>query len=194
MPVVGRLRADGSLAAEPAYHCPPYVAIHQALAGKPVKINAPGGVGDHIHAQDVARGLIALLEKDGPFDHSVYNVAQGEAVTLGELLQTVAEIVPGLTWEIAPEAECDIVMDPRFAGRPLGRLRHQPPAAGNGMAAMPCATRWRITRISCANSERRFESALGGVIAAVPTPIGAGPGARYRAVSRPCALGAGSWL
>lgn len=113
-----------------AYHCPPYVAIHHALAGKPVKINDPGGVGDHIHAQDVARGLISLLEKDGPFDHSVYNVAQGKAVTLEELLQIVAEIVPGLTWEIAPEAECDIVMDPRFAGGRWGaydtsRLRQE---------------------------------------------------------------------
>ncbi len=99
-----------------AYHCPPYVAVHHALAGKPVRINAREGVGDHIHAQDVARALIALLEKDGRFAHSVYNVAQGEAVTLEELLQTVAEVAPGLSWRIAPEADCDIVMDPRFVG------------------------------------------------------------------------------
>ncbi|MGI9354218.1 MAG: NAD-dependent epimerase/dehydratase family protein [Rhizobiaceae bacterium] len=99
-----------------AYHCPPYVAIHHALAGKPVRINACSGIGDHIHSQDVSRALISLLEKDAPFAYPVYNVAQGEAVSLEQLLEIVREILPGLTWEIADPAECDIVMDPTVTG------------------------------------------------------------------------------
>ncbi|MEM1344523.1 MAG: NAD(P)-dependent oxidoreductase [Pseudomonadota bacterium] len=99
-----------------AYDCPPKAILHRALAGETIRINATEGVGDHIHAQDVARAMIALLEKETPFEHSVYNVAQGEAVTLGHLLALCAEIVPGLSWEIAPPAACHIVADPRFLG------------------------------------------------------------------------------
>lgn len=98
-----------------AYHCPPYVAIHRALASKPVRINAPSGVGDHINSQDVANALISLLEQAEPFSYSVYNIAQGEAITLEELLTIVQGVVPDLTWEIADLGDCDIVMDPTFS-------------------------------------------------------------------------------
>jgi UDP-glucose 4-epimerase len=99
-----------------AYDCPPKVILHRAMEGKTVRINDTEGVGDHIHAQDVARAMIALLEKEGGFDHAVYNVAQGEAVTLGALLALCKRIEPGLEWEIAPPEACDIVADPRFKG------------------------------------------------------------------------------
>ncbi|MEM9903148.1 MAG: NAD(P)-dependent oxidoreductase, partial [Pseudomonadota bacterium] len=69
-----------------AYDCPPKAILHRALEGRPVLVNSLDGVGDHIHAQDVARAMIALLEKSGGYDHDVYNVAQGQAVTVGELL------------------------------------------------------------------------------------------------------------
>ena len=111
-----------------AYHCPPYVILHRALAGQTIRINATGGVGDHIHVQDVARGIMALLETNAPFAHPVYNLAQGEAVSLEALLRAAAEVVPGLRWEIAPEEDCDVVMDPRWKGGrwgayDTGRLR-----------------------------------------------------------------------
>lgn len=99
-----------------AYDCPPKVALHRAMAGEVIRINDTEGVGDHIHAQDVARAMMALLEKEGGFDHPVYNVAQGEVVTLGRLLELCREIEPGLKWEIAPPAACDIFADPRFKG------------------------------------------------------------------------------
>lgn len=123
-----------------AYHCPPYVAIHHALAGEPVRINAPSGIGDHIHSQDVARALISLLEKDAPFAHPVYNVAQGEAVKLEQLLETVRDILPGLTWEIAEPAECDIVMDPTFTGGRWGAYDISRMAAETGWKPRPLAT------------------------------------------------------
>jgi UDP-glucose 4-epimerase len=123
-----------------AYHCPPYVAIHHGLAGKPVRINAPSGVGDHIHSQDVARGLISLLEKDGPFAHSVYNIAQGEAVTVEQLLEIAQGVVPGLTWEIADPADCDIVMDPTFLGGRWGAYDISRMADETGWRPRPVAT------------------------------------------------------
>ncbi len=99
-----------------AHYCPPYRVIHCAIEGRPVRINATDGVGDHIHAQDVCSAIIGLLEKTGPFDHPVYNVALGEAVTLQELIETVAEIIPGTSWKIAPLEECDVIMDPTYKG------------------------------------------------------------------------------
>ena len=122
-----------------AYHCPPYVAIHHGLAGKPIRINALSGIGDHIHSQDVARALISLLEKDAPFAHTVYNVAQGEAVTLEQLLKTVRDIVPGLTWEVADSAECDIVMDPNFIGGRWGAYDISRMATETGWKPRPLA-------------------------------------------------------
>ena len=99
-----------------AYYCPPYVIIHKALEGARLRINAPDAVGDHIHSQDVARAIMALLEKEEPFKYPVYNIAYGEAVTLRELIGLVADIVPKLEWEVAPEDDCDIVADDRFRG------------------------------------------------------------------------------
>lgn len=99
-----------------AYHCPPYLAVHRGLEGGTLRVNSLDSVGDHIHAQDVAAALIGLLDKDGPFAHSVYNIAQGEAVTLGTLLETVARILPGLRWEVAAPEACDHVQDPRHTG------------------------------------------------------------------------------
>lgn len=96
-----------------AYHCPPYTVIHRALEGKVIRVNAPEAVGDHIHAGDVASAIIALMNNEAPFDHPVYNIALGRAVSLEELLETVRQIIPDTKWEIRPEAECDVVMDPK---------------------------------------------------------------------------------
>ncbi len=99
-----------------AHYCLPYVVIDRALAGKPIRINAPDAVGDHIHALDVGRAIMALLDKDGPLGHDVYNIAYGDAVTARKLLETVAEIIPGTRWHVADPAECDIIANPAFKG------------------------------------------------------------------------------
>jgi nucleoside-diphosphate-sugar epimerase len=111
-----------------AYQCPPKVAIHRTLAGQPVRINAPGAIKDHVYAADVARALIGLMEKAAPFAHDAYNVAQGKAVTLEELLEAIRPSLPDLRWEQRPEAECDIVMNPhhrhgRWGAYDISRLR-----------------------------------------------------------------------
>ncbi|MEM9757311.1 MAG: NAD(P)-dependent oxidoreductase, partial [Pseudomonadota bacterium] len=120
-----------------AYDCPPKAILHRGFEGRPVKVNALEGVGDHIHAQDVARAMIALLEKEGGYDHAVYNVAQGEAVTLGTLLELCRDIVPGLRWEIAPPQECDIVSDPRYVGGRWGAYSIARIQSETGWAPMP---------------------------------------------------------
>lgn len=99
-----------------AHYCPPYRVVHRALEGGPVRINAPDGVGDHIHSQDVCRAIMALLDSVKEFAHPVYNIALGQAVPLQELVETVAAIIPGTRWEIAPAEECDVVMDPTHKG------------------------------------------------------------------------------
>lgn len=99
-----------------AHYCAPYAALHRALDGKPIRINAPDAVGDHIHAGDVALAIIALLDKDGPLDHPVYNIALGQSVTVQELVDEVARIVPGAVWQVADASECDIVSDATHKG------------------------------------------------------------------------------
>lgn len=113
-----------------AYHCPPYVVVHRALEGKTIRINALEAVGDHIHAGDVAAGIIALMLKSDPFEYDAYNIAQGEAITLEELVEAVGQVVPGTRWEIRPEAECDVVMNPdnkhgRWGAYDIGRIQRE---------------------------------------------------------------------
>jgi UDP-glucose 4-epimerase len=120
-----------------AYDCPPKAILHIAREGRPVRVNSLDGVGDHIHAQDVARAMIALLEKEGGYAHDVYNVAQGEAVSLGQLLEMCRALHPGLTWEIAPPADCDIVSDPRFKGGRWGAYDISRIQAETGWQPMP---------------------------------------------------------
>ncbi|MEM1272920.1 MAG: hypothetical protein AAGF88_03835 [Pseudomonadota bacterium] len=81
-----------------------------------MKVDSLDAVGDHSHAQDVARAMIAFVKPEGGYGHDVYNVAQDEAMTLGQLLEMVRDLEPGLTWEMAPAPECDIAADPRFSG------------------------------------------------------------------------------
>ncbi|RZA07629.1 MAG: hypothetical protein EOP02_37255 [Proteobacteria bacterium] len=90
--------------------------MHRAIEGLPIRISAPEAVGDYIHAGDVASAIVALLEKDGPLDHPVYNIALGQSVTLRGLVAEVAAIVPGATWELSDTGQCDIVSDDTHKG------------------------------------------------------------------------------
>lgn len=99
-----------------AHYCAPYVVVHRALDGHPIRISAPDAVGDHLHAGDVAQAIMALLDKDGPLDHPVYNIALGQSVTLRELVAEVGRIVPGTTWELSGTGPCDIASDATYKG------------------------------------------------------------------------------
>jgi nucleoside-diphosphate-sugar epimerase len=79
------------------YACAPNVLVTKALAGEPVTIAGAGAVGDWIHAGDVAAALVGLLDAS-VLHHDVYNVAYGEAASLAQLADMVAQAVPGFTW------------------------------------------------------------------------------------------------
>ena len=91
-------------------HVPNRLA-HMALDGvRRVRVNTLEAVGDYIHAEDVACGIVALLR--APHLHySAYNIASGAAVTLGDLIGWIAEKVPGFCAELARPQEAEILQD-----------------------------------------------------------------------------------
>jgi UDP-glucose 4-epimerase len=91
-------------------HIPNRIA-HLALEGRrSVRVNALDGVGDYIHAEDVARAIIALL-KAPRLNYSVYNVAAGATSTLGDFITWAAEKAPGFAAQVVAAAQADIVQD-----------------------------------------------------------------------------------
>lgn len=97
--------------------CAPNRIAHLALAGETIRVNDADGVGDWIHAGDVAEALRLLLRAPAPA-HPVYNIAYGEAVTIGALIEIVARRVPGTRWAVVGDDQANVVHDAR---RRLGR-------------------------------------------------------------------------
>jgi nucleoside-diphosphate-sugar epimerase len=92
-------------------HVPNRIA-HLATGGnKRVRVNTLDAVGDYIHAEDVARAIVALLQARH-LRHNVYNIAYGTAVSIRELVAWAAEKVPGFGAEVVPPEEADVVQDP----------------------------------------------------------------------------------
>jgi UDP-glucose 4-epimerase len=91
-------------------HIPNRIA-HLAVEGvKRVRVNTLSAVGDYVHAEDVARGIVALLRAPS-LRYSVYNIAQGTTTSIGELVEWAAQRAPGFHATITPEAEADILQD-----------------------------------------------------------------------------------
>jgi UDP-glucose 4-epimerase len=91
-------------------HLPNRLA-HSALDGARVRVNTLDAVGDYIHSEDVADAILALLRAPR-LRYSAYNVAAGEAATVGDLVRWIAEKVPGFRAEITSPEEADILQDP----------------------------------------------------------------------------------
>jgi UDP-glucose 4-epimerase len=92
-------------------HVPNRIA-HMAVAGvKRVKVNSLEGVGDYVHAEDVARAIVTLLRLER-VRYSAYNIAMGYTARLGELVGWAAEKSPGFHAEIVSAEQADIVQDP----------------------------------------------------------------------------------
>jgi UDP-glucose 4-epimerase len=79
-----------------------YLALHHALAGKPLTANGRSIIRDWVHVTDVARAIVDVLTAPR-LGHQTYNVT-GEAVTMEQLLYAVVAAVPGATvdWVEAP--------------------------------------------------------------------------------------------
>jgi nucleoside-diphosphate-sugar epimerase len=92
-------------------HVPNRIA-HMAVEGvKCVRVNTLTAVGDYVHAEDVARAIVALLRAPA-LHYSVYNIAQGAVTTVGELVEWAAQKAPGFHATITADAEADILQDP----------------------------------------------------------------------------------
>jgi UDP-glucose 4-epimerase len=92
-------------------HVPNRIA-HMALDGvKRVRVNTLDAVGDYIHAEDVARAIVALLHAPR-LRYSAYNIACGVTASIGEMIGWAAEKVPGFGAEIVPPEQADILQDP----------------------------------------------------------------------------------
>ena len=91
-------------------HVPNRIA-HLAVDGvRRVRVNSLAAVGDYIHAEDVARAIIALL-RSATLRYSSYNVAMGTTATVGDLVNWAAEKFPGFRAELSAAADADILQD-----------------------------------------------------------------------------------
>lgn len=102
---------DRATASRNFRHVPNRIA-HMALDGvRRVRVNTLDAVGDYIHVDDVARGIVSLLRAPR-LRYSVYNIAAGATATVGDLIRWAAEKAPGFHGELSDEAQADILQDP----------------------------------------------------------------------------------
>lgn len=106
---------DRATASRNFRHVPNRIA-HKALEGDAVlRVNTLDAVGDYIHAEDVARGVRALCAAP-KLRYGAYNIAAGEATTIGQLVDWAAEKVPGFRAEIVPAAQAEMVENASLTG------------------------------------------------------------------------------
>lgn len=76
--------------------------IENALAGKPVRIPRGGDQRDDmIYVDDIAEGIVLATLKDDP-QYSIYNIASGQAKSLGDFADAVRTVIPGADITIGP--------------------------------------------------------------------------------------------
>jgi len=92
-------------------HVPNRIAHFAVEGASRVRVNTLDAVGDYLHVEDLADAVISLLRAPS-LRYSAYNVAQGSATTVGELVAWAAEKAPGFHAEITDEAQADILQDP----------------------------------------------------------------------------------
>ena len=92
-------------------HVPNRIA-HMALEGvRRVRVNTLDAVGDYLHVEDLARGIIALL-RTPRLHYSAYNIAYGATASIREMVGWAAEKVPGFAAEVTAPEQADILQDP----------------------------------------------------------------------------------
>lgn len=96
-------------------HVPNRIANMAVDGVRRIGVNTLDGVGDYIHAEDVAAAIAALL-RAGALRHPVYNVAAGTVTTTGALIGYAAEKAPGLRADIVAPDAADILQDATLTG------------------------------------------------------------------------------
>ena len=95
-------------------------------------------IGDWLHAADVARGILALLDTNAP-DPVTFNIGYGEALSIRALIEATAAVVPGLQWQETEPQRADIVGRPEMRRGGWGAY-HNSRLCSLGWAPMPIAT------------------------------------------------------
>ena len=91
-------------------HVPNRLAYLAVDGVKRVRVNTLDAVGDYIHAEDVAAGIVSLLHAP-VLRYSAYNLAAGRTATIRDMVGWIAEKVPGFHAEITGPEEADILQD-----------------------------------------------------------------------------------
>ena len=94
-------------------HVPNRIA-HMALAGETVRPTNTDAVGDYVHAEDVARAIIALIEAP-KLSYRTYNIGSGVITTIADFISYATEKVPALKWELAPLETCNVDQNPNLS-------------------------------------------------------------------------------
>jgi UDP-glucose 4-epimerase len=111
----------------------PFTVARTAARGERITVDSLDGRGDWIHARDVADALVALLTQPR-LQHSVYNVAYGQLVSVGELLR-----VAGIQYSI---------VSPERAALRCGRWRRGPAWGAYDTARLRNELGWRPTPLA----------------------------------------------
>jgi UDP-glucose 4-epimerase len=93
------------------HHVPHRIARLALDGARRVRVTSLDAVGDYIHAEDVARAIIALL-KAPQLRYGAYNVACGATASIADMVGWVAEKVPGFGAEVVAPEQADILQDP----------------------------------------------------------------------------------
>lgn len=97
--------------------------VHHALVGEKIRINGLEESTDWIHAYDVALGITHLLEAR-TLNHQVYNLGSGITHSAGDILRAVVAILPQTRFEVVPEEEANVRIDPQYqeTNTDIGRI------------------------------------------------------------------------
>jgi UDP-glucose 4-epimerase len=106
---------DRATASRNFRHVPNRLA-HMALEGmKRVRVNTLDAIGDYLHSEDAAAGIVSLLRAP-KLRYSAYNLAAGATATIGDLVRWIAEKAPGFHAEVTAPDEADLLQDATLTG------------------------------------------------------------------------------
>lgn len=117
-------------------HVPNRIANMAVEGVKRVRVNTLDGVGDYIHSEDVASGIVSLLRAPR-LRYSAYNIACGATASIGDMVGWAAEKAPGFRAEVTPPEEADIVQDPALRDGMWGAYDVSRIAADTGWKPRP---------------------------------------------------------
>jgi len=103
-----------------------YTLVRLAMEGKTIKVNSLAAWSGWIHAWDVARAVVGLLQAPR-LTYDVYNISAGVTHSLGEVLEALAACVPNVRYSVVGEEDANVYIHPARRGQPMDvrRLREE---------------------------------------------------------------------